>query len=387
MSFTIEDALVFTKELYKIKLVAGKNGIKNQISWVHLLEDTTIINQFWGNEMAVTTGFGFRDSEQLLNLIKLLNEHKSAGLIINIGKYIEEIPDDVKNFCEVNNFPLLTIPWEIYLADLIKDFCIRTFTSQKEDQKIIRILTGILKNKLVKDATLTDLASMFDFGEPFFLFHVKFPYMEHVDFMERHKIRFQIQSILDKEPFTNILFPYESTYILIINGLNYKSMNAFRQEMTHFIEKFIPLQKYYIGCSDCFYDFKHIINAYEHAKAATQMAINKEINYIDFIQMGMESIWYSFPDKSLLKHLYYEYLAPLINYDKAHNSNYETTLFFYLKYNGSIQAIAKELFTHRNTIQYRMNKIKELLDCNLEDAKDRFNYQLAFYIKDSFPSE
>jgi len=62
-------------------------------------------------------------------------------------------------------------------------------------------------------------------------------------------------------------------------------------------------------------------------------------------------------------------------------------LFFYLKYNGSIQAIAKELFTHRNTIQYRMNKIKELLDCNLEDAKDRFNYQLAFYIKDSFPSE
>lgn len=161
MSLTIEDALLYTKTLYKIKLVAGKKGITNQISWVHLLEDTTIINQFWGNELAVTTGFGFPDSKALLNLIPLLKEHQCSGLIINVGKYIHEIPTEVLTFCEEHDFPLLTVPWEIYLADLIKDFCIRTFTSQKEEQQTIRILTNIIKSHVFKNSNLTDLAVSF----------------------------------------------------------------------------------------------------------------------------------------------------------------------------------------------------------------------------------
>ena len=33
---------------YEMKFLAGKNGWSNSISWVHLLEDTTIIQNFWG---------------------------------------------------------------------------------------------------------------------------------------------------------------------------------------------------------------------------------------------------------------------------------------------------------------------------------------------------
>lgn len=383
MSLTLEDALLYTKSLYKIKLIAGKQGVSNQISWVHLLEDTTIINQFWGNELAVTTGFGFPNTKSLLILISQLKEHQCAGLIINTGKYIQDIPNEVYQYCEDNNFPLMTVPWEVYLADLIKDFCIRTFTSQKDEQQTIRILTTAIKKNVLKNTTLTDLAVSFDFSEPFYLFIISFPFIDHIDFMERHKIRFQMQTLLHKKPFTSLLFPYENCFVLILNGLKENNCSNFLTSIIHEMNIFLPNQKYFIGFSECFYDFTDFLTAYAHAAAALTMAEKEKKTYIDFNKMGMNYLLYAFTDKKLLGKLSANYLATLTEYDATHHSNYEETLRSYLKYDGSIQAIAEELFTHRNTIQYRMNKIKELLNCDFSNTDDKFNYMLAFKIKDS----
>ena len=48
MSFTIEDMMLTAENRYAMKFLAGQNGWANSISWVHLLEDTTIIQNFWG---------------------------------------------------------------------------------------------------------------------------------------------------------------------------------------------------------------------------------------------------------------------------------------------------------------------------------------------------
>ena len=37
-----------------------------------------------------------------------------------------------------------------------------------------------------------------------------------------------------------------------------------------------------------------------------------------------------------------------------YNAGYVETLQSYLKHNGSIQAVAEELYTHRNTVLYRL---------------------------------
>ena len=53
MGFTIEDALNETKELYQLTLLCGQKGCANAMSWVHLIEDTTTIQQLWGKELIV----------------------------------------------------------------------------------------------------------------------------------------------------------------------------------------------------------------------------------------------------------------------------------------------------------------------------------------------
>ena len=55
---------------------------------------------------------------------------------------------------------------------------------------------------------------------------------------------------------------------------------------------------------------------------------------------------------------------------KGHTSDNELydTLKCFLQQNASVVATAKAMFTHRNTIQYRMKKIFELLNCTPENS-------------------
>ena len=115
MSFTIEDMMLTAENRYAMKFLAGQNGWANSISWVHLLEDTTIIQNFWGKELAVTTGLGFPDKEDWMQLAIQLNRHHASGLIINVGQYIHEVPEELKMYCDENDLPLLTVPWEVHL--------------------------------------------------------------------------------------------------------------------------------------------------------------------------------------------------------------------------------------------------------------------------------
>ena len=121
MSFTIEDMMLTSEKRYEMKFLAGKNGWANSISWVHLLEDTTIIQNFWGKEVAVTTGLGFPEKEDWMRLARKLNRYHASGLIINVGQYIREIPEELMAYCDENDLPLLTVPWEVRLSDMIKD--------------------------------------------------------------------------------------------------------------------------------------------------------------------------------------------------------------------------------------------------------------------------
>ena len=56
------------------------------------------------------------------------------------------------------------------------------------------------------------------------------------------------------------------------------------------------------------------------------------------------------------------------------------TLEAYFKANGNVSEASKNLFIHRNTFIYRLEKIKEILKTDLNDAEQNFNYQLALKI-------
>ena len=59
-----------------------------------------------------------------------------------------------------------------------------------------------------------------------------------------------------------------------------------------------------------------------------------------------------------------------------------STVKAYFTHGGNFRRISEDLFTHYNTVIYRVNRIRELLHVDLKDPDTAFNLQLALRIKD-----
>ena len=192
MGFTIEDALVQTQDIYHLELLAGKNGCSNAISWVHMIEDTTIIKQLWGKELAVTTGMGFQTHDTLFDFVKSLVKYHIVGLIINTGKYIFEVPQDIIDYCDEQDFPLLVMPWEVSMADLIKDLSMRCLHSEREDQQISIMFQKLFVEPHLVEEIRQSLMGSFDVDGLFQVVLIAIENSDQFDAIERRRISFQI---------------------------------------------------------------------------------------------------------------------------------------------------------------------------------------------------
>ena len=70
-------------------------------------------------------------------------------------------------------------------------------------------------------------------------------------------------------------------------------------------------------------------------------------------------------------------LGSLLEYDAQKNSNLVETLFHYLESGGNYAGASGALIVHRSTLKYRLQRIREIGECDLSDPGTRFNLQLA----------
>jgi DNA-binding PucR family transcriptional regulator len=70
-------------------------------------------------------------------------------------------------------------------------------------------------------------------------------------------------------------------------------------------------------------------------------------------------------------------IGPLVEYDAQHRSSLVQTIDAYFDHHGNISQTAESLFIHRNTLLYRLERIKDLTSQDLNQANMRLALQLA----------
>ena len=381
MGFTIEDMLVVSQDRYKMKMEAGSGGWSNSISWLLVLEELTIIQNFTGKELAVTTGLAFQEEETMLRLVEELSAHNSSGLIVNTGFYVKEIPQSVKDFCDANDFPLLTVPWEIILADLIKDLSIRIFVQSSTDEQISGALIHAIEQPEAQDLYTRDLLPHFDLDGIFQIALISTGDLDSMDTVERKRIAYRMHLYLANLTHNGHFFYYASYFVVVMNAIGKEESEEILEAFADRIRVKMTDRKVYIGVSDQVKDIENLHLAYKRARAAVEMAVKREMDLQYFDRMGMYRMLYLIEDRALLRELSDKPLAPLIEYDREHDGEYVATLESYLRCGGSIKAMSEELYIHRNTILYRMANIKKLLGCSLESPEEKMFYAVACMIR------
>ena len=85
MAILLRDLYKETKSTYGLDLIAGEEGLDHLMNWVYISEDPGTLEFLHGGELIITTGVLCGNEYWLYNFIKGLIEHKTCGLIINIG--------------------------------------------------------------------------------------------------------------------------------------------------------------------------------------------------------------------------------------------------------------------------------------------------------------
>jgi sugar diacid utilization regulator len=79
-----------------------------------------------------------------------------------------------------------------------------------------------------------------------------------------------------------------------------------------------------------------------------------------------------------LQGFYDETVAPLVAYDEQYETELVRTLETFLDADGNVAGAAERLFTHRHTVRYRLERVKELtsLDVSSTDGRERLSLGL-----------
>ena len=66
-------------------------------------------------------------------------------------------------------------------------------------------------------------------------------------------------------------------------------------------------------------------------------------------------------DPGELERFYAETIEPLSDYDEQYETELVATVEAYLDNDGNVAATAKQLFTHRHTVRYRLERVQRAL--------------------------
>ena len=76
-------------------------------------------------------------------------------------------------------------------------------------------------------------------------------------------------------------------------------------------------------------------------------------------------------DPGELERFYAETVAPLSAYDEQYETELVSTIEAYLENDGNVTPTAEQLFTHRHTIRYRLERVKELCGHDITSTEGR----------------
>jgi sugar diacid utilization regulator len=76
-------------------------------------------------------------------------------------------------------------------------------------------------------------------------------------------------------------------------------------------------------------------------------------------------------DPGELERFYAETIEPLASYDEQYETELVATVEAYLDNDGNVAATAKQLFTHRHTVRYRLERVRELCGHDVSATEGR----------------
>lgn len=393
------DQLISLSDLQNLKLVGGGKGIYKIIRWVHIMETPDLVAYVQNNELIILTGVGILDNkESFIELLKGLIEKRAAGLIVNIGKYLVQVPEYIKELADDNDFPVFELPWEVSLAEITRIICSEIVKRHLEEISFQDLLMNIIFFNKITFNDFTERVSTFGYNSlnsfriaivtidnfQQYLSSKNVKDEQNISHIKDTFLRSVNSAIWDSICRPISFFQNDSVILLLINEKEkFTNLMMLSDMIRQSSKSNSPDITISIGFGNVQTEFSEIKRSFVEAEKALKVlkAEDKTDGTVFYSKIGAYKLLTEIENIGLLKEYYDDTVGKLEKYDAQNATNFSKIFYIFLKENGNYIKTSQKLFMHRNTLLYKINKIQEIIKRDLTDTKVRFEFYLGYLVK------
>ena len=381
-----------------LKLKAGKNGLQKSVRWIYFADclqcvksEYKIENYIHGDEFVVLTNPSVTDdSQKLMALIHQMYEYRITALGINEGQISEELI----HYCEEKNLPLFELPEKYPLIDLSQIICRKLVLEENDRNAAEQLFSSILDAEhLSRERVMAQVRYLnIDLEGSFFVAEFAFASentesgWENEDSLTAGRnVKPMIHSELSGYIKQDILILPQAGSILALIPDREETESCIKEIFSRLADR---AQREYgmdlrigVGNSKAYLDEvkKSRTEASAALRAAEVSGLKGKIFF--YRDQGIYTLLSHVDDTRILDTYVEEKLGKLLQADELNDGNLSETLENYLNCSCNAKKTAEEMFLHRNTLNYRLKKIREILGCDLENLDTCLELKLAFLIR------
>lgn len=393
-------------------LRAGENGTDHPIRWIYFADclqciktEYRVEDYIHGSEFVVLTNRSLTDdNDKLRELIGKMQERDIAALGINEGQISEELID----YCNEQSLPLFELAERFPLVDLSQIMCQRLVMEEKNNNSAEQLFSSILdaehlnKEYVYAQARFLNVNLSGEFQVIQFAYHKdkqnyeeedteldnakSNSFMEYDDFLTLGKsisriIHAEFSHLLSE----NILTQLQTGAILALVPSGKLTDEILRNILNNIID--VTKNKYntnlYIGIGNSTGYLEDVKLSRNEASAAIKVAdlSNTDEHVFFYKDQGLYTLISKITDQKFLDEFVEKHIGRLIRADEVNDSNLCETLENYLNNNCNAKLTAEFMYLHRNTLNYRLEKIQKILGKEFNDMECCLTLKLAFMIR------
>lgn len=261
------------------------------------------------------------------------------------------------------------------LLPKIGEILYHSLNCQVNDEEVHETFYRTLLYNLLDDTYTLETANFIDakniqFSNPLHIVVAQYSRLMENRYL-MHRIRLALEQIFSIGH--SVL--YENHVVILVPKLGLEQKKA--------LMKLSQKEQIDIGISWPFSEIKHLKKYFNQAVHTIQLA--RKLNLTSHVSYYSHYSFYhlikNYKEGIPLADFTHPALKVLREYDQENKTEYYVTLRSFLECDKNLQQAANKLFIHKNTLVYRINRIKKIIDMDLTQPEETYSLMDSFRIE------
>lgn len=367
-----------------LRVIAGQNGLHRKVEHVTVMEVPEIKQWLKGNDFLITSFYSVQDSEEKqCELIAELSD-TCCCVAVKTGKYVNEIPEEVRKAADVCGLPLLEIPFHVAYIDIMVNVMNLIFEEEGTSEILEKYVKDIIYENYSDEILMVERGRLFGFEvdrDYFVAVNLCFRKSYIPTDQDEKALRFLCQSVqrfVKECHFVRECYKIrlKTGYLLLVEGEKKEGLEYLTEKLLD--EAYMEsrwkrgLEKLVCGIGPVETGMKGIRDTYSSCFKA--MHVGRMLYRDQFLFRYKKLRMFCELEELLTKEkgrIFTEILKDIQSEELL------DTLAIYYECGGNMDRAAEKMFTHKNTVKYRLNRLQEKTGLDLKKPDDNFQLYMA----------